>query len=160
MSRATRFFLSTAVLLTAMVAGVAVGAAQPWGGPSNLNRQASITTSAQQSVNTRAWYMAMPFLRFCPRGQVAVDVSLAFTGAIDYKVIIDDGPTALPGPITVNAPSRGSTTSSFTFLWNAQAFEANDHHYVQLWWRATSASGATLRAASLVAQYQQGSLRC
>ena len=112
------------------------------------------------TVRDESWHTAMPFLRFCPRGQVAVNVSVAFSGAIEYKVVVDDGPTALPGAVAAGGPSTNSTTSSFTFLWNAQPFEANDHHYVQLWWRAASSSGATLRAATLVTQYHEGSLRC
>ena len=159
MSKQARVIISAGVVVSALGVGAVVGATQPWGAPTSLNRQASTVNTTAATVHDQAWHSAMPFLRFCPHGQVAVTVSMAFTGSIAYKVIVDDGPTALPGPVAAGTASSTST-SSFTFLWNAQPFEANDHHYVQLWWRAATPSGATLRAATLVTQYQEGSLRC
>ncbi len=156
----SRLVAAVALAATAATIGVAVGATQPWGAPSTLDRQAASFTAAAVTVHDQSWHTAMPFERICPRGLVSVDASLAFIGAIQYKVIIDDGPTALPGTVTASTTTASPTTSNFTFLFNAQPFEANDHHYVQLWWRALNPSGATLRAATLIAQYHEGSLRC
>jgi hypothetical protein len=115
--------------------------------------------SVTQHVSDQNWHQVGPFIRVCARGEVDTQVSMDVSGAIQYRVVVDDGPMAAPGVITASS-NAGLQTTAFTFLYDAQPFEANDHHYEQLWWRSTTPQGATLHAATMNIQYQEGSLRC
>ena len=75
------------------------------------------------------------------------------------RVLIDDGPTVKPGAIRFT-PNGAIDMASFTFFWNTAPFEANDHHYFQVWWRSPFGVTTMLVKATMNLVYQEGTHAC
>ena len=98
--------------------------------------------------------------RICPSGEVSATLSIDAIGApLQAKVVIDYGASAYPGVVNVT-PGASGTSTSFTFIATAQAFEANDHHQYQVEWRSLNGQPTTIESATLNLTYQRGTHAC
>ncbi len=129
------------------------------GATSQPNHLATTWRSTSLTTTSRSFHQ-VPGLggRYCARGALTLTFSASVAGAsAAFEVLIDDGPRADPGIVTF---SPSNAAASFTFVANAQPFEANDHHVYQVWWRSPSGRATTVRVATLTALYQLGTKTC
>ena len=149
----------TVVLFIGLLSGTQpAGAASTSGAAaSQPTRLATTWRTAPVSTSSSAFHQ-VPGLggRYCASGAVSLRLSASVTGSpAAFEVLIDYGPTATPGAVTL-----GPGATSFTFLTTAQPFEANDHHLYQVWWRSPTGHTTTLRVATFEALFQKGTKSC
>ena len=96
----------------------------------------------------------------CSTGEVAAMVSVNGVGSpMDLQVHMDGGPILQPGRVTFS-PTPSGSMAMFTFLISTSAFEANDHHMVQVERRSTTGRQTSVRSATLNLLYREGTHQC
>jgi len=151
--------LVTLALIASFVCGPQSAGAAPSSGAA-LSRPTQLATTWRTtpvSTSSPKFHQVLGLGgRYCAPGAVSLRLSASVTGApASFEVLIDYGPTATPGVVTLQP-----TITSFTFLSSARPFEANDHHLYQIWWRSPTGRATTLRFATFEALFQKGTKAC
>jgi hypothetical protein len=161
--------LSAALGLCAMaliVSSVAVASSS-----SNIRTTGSMSASPGRAWSswrsspistTATTYRSLGGLRakICSTGEVAATVSVYGAGPpLGLQVRIDDGALLEPGAVRFS-PTPSGSMASFTFLISTSAFEANDHHVLQVEWRSITGRQTWIRSATLNLIYQLGTHGC
>jgi hypothetical protein len=149
-----------ALALACVIPGLALAAGS--GAQSAVvNRQLVTWRDAPVSTVSRSFLQLTGLSgRICDAGAFSASVSVYGAGApMQLQVHIDGGALMAPGAVTFS-PGPGSTIGTFTFVGNAQPFEANDHHLYEVEWRSLTGHPTTITSATMTLLFQRGTHTC
>jgi len=158
--RRTSVIVIAAIAVVSLVPVVA-GASSAGVASSQPNAQYSLWRTAPTSTANRSFGPLTGLgVRICAAGAVSATVSIYGAGGpMQFEVLVDDGGAMAPGRVTFT-PVGAGTVAAFTFISNAQPFEANDHHVYQVEWRSATGQRSTALSATLNLIYQHGTHAC
>ncbi len=122
-----------------------------------LDRQSAIFRTSSASTTDTAFHdLTGMGVNLCALNEVSATLSVKLSGApAAFQIRVDGGGTMIPGAARF-VPAGTEDSGSFTFVANAQPFEANDHHFYQVEWRSVTGGATNVLRAVLNLQYQDG----